>query len=106
MPIPDVTLLKPRSDFYTEVHPKASDVLLVVEVSHTTVRYDSKPKSSLYADAGIAEYWQLDVTKETLIIRTVPRDSEYRNVDILHRGETVRLYNLPEFAFSTDEIIG
>jgi hypothetical protein len=39
-PIPDISLLKPRSDFYTKAHPRPEDVLLLVEVSHTTASYD------------------------------------------------------------------
>ena len=105
-PVPDLTLLKPREDFYTSEHPLPEDVLLAVEISHTTARYDSKIKAPLYAEAGICEYWQLDVKKEILIVRTDPSGGLYRNTAVLQRGQTVRLQTLPTATFSIDEILG
>jgi Uma2 family endonuclease len=105
-PVPDVALLEPRPDFYAERHPLPSDTLLVIEVSDTTVRKDSKIKAPLYAEAGIAEYWQLDVNKEMLVVRTDPAAGEYRKVRILHRGETVVPQKLPNVSFTVDEILG
>ena len=105
-PMPDLALLEPRSDFYTEAHPSPEDVLLVVEVSDTTVRYDSTIKASLYAEAGIPEYWLLDVNKDVLVVRVDPSDGEYRSVQILHRGEAVSPRKLPSTSFTVDEILG
>ena len=105
-PMPDISLLKPRSDFYTKAHPGAEDVLLLVEVSHTTVSYDKTVKAPLYAESGAPEYWQLDVKKDVLIVRTDPQDGEYQNVRIFRRGENVTIGKLPAFSFSLDEILG
>ena len=54
-PQPDVALLRWRDDFYRSAHPTPADVLLVVEVSDTTVETDRKVKVPLYARAGIPE---------------------------------------------------
>jgi Uma2 family endonuclease len=54
-PQPDVAVLRPREDFYAEAHPKPGDVLLLIEVSDTTLRYDREVKLPLYALAGIPE---------------------------------------------------
>ena len=105
-PSPDLTLLKPREDFYTSKHPLPEDVLLAVEISHTTVRYDSKIKAPLYAEAGIREYWQLDVKKEVLVVRTQPAEGGYLRTEVLLRGQTVRLQALPAIVFSIHEILG
>ena len=105
-PMPDLALLEPRSDFYTAAHPSPEDVLLVVEVSDTTVRYDSSVKASLYAEAGIPEYWLLDVNKDVLVVRVDPVAGEYRSVQILHRGEAVSPRKLPSTSFTIDEILG
>jgi Uma2 family endonuclease len=56
-PQPDVMLLKWREDYYGGGHPKPSDVLLLIEVSDTTVDYDRNTKLSAYARAGIPEVW-------------------------------------------------
>jgi hypothetical protein len=39
-PAPDIVLLKPRSDAYKSNHPSADDVLLLVEVSDSSISYD------------------------------------------------------------------
>ncbi len=56
-PQPDIVLLRPRSDYYLKKHPRAEDVLLLIEVSDSTVRFDRKTKIPLYARHGIPEVW-------------------------------------------------
>lgn len=105
-PLPDLTLLKPRLDFYTERHPGPGDILLAVEVSDTTLKYDSDTKAALYAEFGIPEYWVLDVIQDVLIVRTSPSNGQYLKTAVFRRGETLRLQKLQETLFSTDEILG
>ena len=54
-PQPDVMLLRWRDDFYGGGHPGPADVLLLIEVSDTTVEYDRNAKLPLYAQAGIPD---------------------------------------------------
>ena len=56
-PQPDIVLLRPRSDYYLKEHPRAEDVLLLIEVSDSTARFDRKTKVPLYARYGIPEVW-------------------------------------------------
>jgi Uma2 family endonuclease len=105
-PSPDLALLKPRTDFYTEAHPAPGDVLLMVEVADTSVWYDTKVKADLYAEFKIPEYWLLDISKDIVIVRTGPADGEYRNVEIKKRGETIQPRSLPNTPFLVDEILG
>lgn len=56
-PQPDIALLRPCSDYYLKEHPRAEDVLLLIEVSDSTVRFDRKTKIPLYARYGIPEVW-------------------------------------------------
>jgi Uma2 family endonuclease len=58
-PEPDVALLRPRADFYAGGHPTPADVLLLVEVVDTSLRYERDVKVPLYARAGIPEVWLL-----------------------------------------------
>jgi Uma2 family endonuclease len=64
-PQPDAVVLAPRSDYRTR-HPTGADTLLVVEVSDSTVRYDLKVKTPLYARHGVSEVWILDLPKHRL----------------------------------------
>lgn len=56
-PQPDLVLLRPRPDYYLSRHPRAEDVLLLIEVSDSTVQFDRKTKVPLYARHGIPEVW-------------------------------------------------
>ena len=56
-PQPDLILLRPRPDYYLSGHPRAQDVLLLIEVSDSTVQFDRKTKVPLYARHGIPEVW-------------------------------------------------
>lgn len=56
-PQPDLILLRPRADYYLNEHPRAQDVLLLIEVSDSTAQFDRKTKVPLYARHGIPEVW-------------------------------------------------
>ncbi len=62
-------------------NPEPDDLRLVVEVSDSTFDYDRTVKASLYARAGIREYWIVDVRiaeAPRLLIHLEPRDGSYR----------------------------
>lgn len=61
VPQPDLALLAPRKDDYRSAHPTPADILLVIEVSDSTLRYDRDVKVPLYARHGIPEAWIVDV---------------------------------------------
>jgi Uma2 family endonuclease len=60
-PQPDIAVLKPQADFYAAAHPGPSDVLLIVEVADSTLRFDRDIKLPLYARHGIPEVWLVDI---------------------------------------------
>ena len=69
-PEPDIAILRPRADFYTTSHPGPADVLLVIEVSDTSLAYDLGTKVPLYARHGIPEVWVIDAaTRRTRVFR-------------------------------------
>src|SRR5262249_49655775 len=65
-PEPDISLLRPRADFYAAPNPKPADVLLLIEVSDATLDFDRDVKGPLYAENGILEYWIVNLTDERL----------------------------------------
>lgn len=60
-PGPDLLLLRPRPDDYRAGHPTAADVLLLVEVSDTSLAYDRGVKLPLYPRFGVPEVWIVDI---------------------------------------------
>ena len=60
-PQPDVAVVRVKPAGYRSAHPSAGDVLLLIEVSDTTLRYDLGVKARFYATHGIPEYWVVDL---------------------------------------------
>jgi Uma2 family endonuclease len=69
-PEPDVSVVRGSPRDYRDAHP--SSPLLVVEVTDTTLAYDCDQKGSLYARAGLEDYWGLNLGRRRL---EVYRDS-------------------------------
>lgn len=105
-PQPDITVLKPQSDFYENALPTASDVLLIVEVSDTTTLYDRNVKLPLYARAGIPVALLVNLPRATVEVHTEPKNGKYRKVKHLKRGEVLRVAGLTKLKLKVEEIIG
>ncbi|MGB3849750.1 MAG: Uma2 family endonuclease [Tunicatimonas sp.] len=88
-PEPDITLLKPDPDFYATQAAQPEDVLLVIEVAHTTWGTDYEIKRPLYASAGIPELWLVNVNKHEIEVHRTPAPGTYKNISILQSGDTV-----------------
>jgi len=105
-PEPDIALLKPREDFYTKSHPTPSDVLLLIEVSDSTVEHDRETKKTLYAEAGIAEFWLINLKNKTIEVYTQPKNSSYYSARILESGETIESAAIENLTLTVEEILG
>jgi Uma2 family endonuclease len=65
-PEPDFAIVKNREDDYISSHPTPDDVLLLMEVSDSTLTYDQETKLSLYAQANISHYWIFNLLESWL----------------------------------------
>jgi Uma2 family endonuclease len=105
-PQPDVALLRPRPDFYAEGHPLPEDVLLVVEVAHSTLGYDRGVKLPLYAAAGVAEVWIVNLDEDLVEVHSDPAGSRYRAGAKARRGDVVRPTLVPAVELSAVDVLG
>jgi Uma2 family endonuclease len=80
-PQPDLALLQPRDDFYRAHHPRAEDVLLIIEVAATSLRFDRERKLPLYARYEIPEMWLVDLHGKRLVRYRAPQQGAYTLVD-------------------------
>lgn len=103
---PDVALLRLRDDLYATSHPHAADVHLLVEVSDTTLAYDRGVKLALYAKAGVAEVWVVNLPEE--VIETYKRleGGRYQDAREARRGELIALEIVPGLALRVNDILG
>jgi Uma2 family endonuclease len=99
-------LLRPRADFYTQSHPEAHDVYLVIEVADTSLEGDRDVKFPIYARAGVSEAWLLDVSAERLEVYRQPTADGYQEVRLLQRGEPVAPQVFPDLALTVDDLLG
>lgn len=105
-PQPDLTLLRPRADFYTTAHPGAADVLLVVEVADSSARPDRRVKIPLYARAGIREVWLVDVTTRRVELYRHPSAGGYREVRAAGDDEVFSPEAFPDLRLTPRDLLG
>jgi Uma2 family endonuclease len=105
-PEPDVALLLPRADFYASGKPGPADVLLLIEVADTTLEFDRDVKRPLYAEAGVVEYWILNLNDDCLEVHRQPQaDGSYRDVQTLRRGGQATVAALPGVVLAVDDVL-
>ena len=88
-PQPDIALLRYREDFYRHTRPGPEDILLLVEISDTTLRYDREVKLPLYARHGIPEVWIVDLEHQRLEIYRHPAGESYQEKLYANRDEPI-----------------
>lgn len=103
-PEPDVVLAD-LTKYDGKRHPRPAEVLLVVEVSDTTVKYDRDRKLPLYAEAEIPEVWIINLPNEIIEVHKKPNVGLYQTVEIYKRDETFKTNALPDFSLSVDDVL-
>ena len=105
-PEPDLMLLVPRDDEYSTSNPQPSDVLLVVEVSDTSLDYDRDVKGPLYAENAIVEFWIVNLVEDCVEVHRDPRpDGTYATIRKALPGESITLALLPTVSLDVAEIL-
>lgn len=90
-PEPDVAIVKGTARDYALAHPKTA--VLILEVADTSLDYDRTTKASLYAKAGIPEYWVLNLQDYRIEVFRKPAPMEKQPFGYGYRS--LRIY-LPE----------
>ena len=101
-PQPDIAWVTLRR--YADRRPLPEEVSLLVEVADTSLEFDTTVKAALYAAAGIADYWVVDLVSRAVIVFREPRSGGYESRST-HRGDQlVRPLAQPEAALSPAEL--
>lgn len=86
-PEPDIAIVKPPGDLYkTERHPCVSDIFWVIEYAETSLEKDLKLKSKIYAEAGIFEYWVINLKTRELVVFRNPVGNAYQSKKAMTSG--------------------
>jgi Uma2 family endonuclease len=105
-PQPDITVLRPPFESYDTRLPKAPDVLMVVEVSDSSLRYDRDIKVPLFAAAGCPEVWIEDLQNDLIFVYRDPSGKAYKTTRTFHRGDTLSPIAFPDKTFAVDDLLG
>jgi len=99
-PEPDVAVV-PLGDYEAE-HPGTA--LLIIEVADTTLKKD-RAKATVYASAGIGEYWIVNLVARTVEVYSSPSGGRYDEVRSLRIGDVLQPAALPDVAIAVAAIL-
>jgi Uma2 family endonuclease len=100
-PEPDVAVYPPRR--FGRGHPDRA--FLVIEVSDSSLRTDRGLKSEIYAEAGVPEYWIVDLAHDVVEVRTAPADGHYTRTVTYGRAQRIALTAFPDVEPTTDDFL-
>jgi Uma2 family endonuclease len=89
VPQPDIVVAKGDWREYRLRKPAPTDIELVVEIADTTLASDRSVKMALYAEAGIMEYWIVNLVEDQVEVYREPLDARYAVSLVLRPGETI-----------------
>ena len=97
-PEPDIVIARLRADDYVDSHPSAADIILIIEVADSTIKFDREIKAAIYAAAGVSEYWIFNLLDDRLEIYRQPEGSIYTSIQIVTPPQSVNLSQFSEIA--------
>ncbi|BAZ19994.1 hypothetical protein NIES4073_08670 [Kalymmatonema gypsitolerans NIES-4073] len=108
-PEPDFVIVKNQEDDYLSAHPIPSDVLLLIEISDSSLKYDQEVKLPIYAEAGISDYWIFNLVNNCLECYSEPyQDLQgnfgYRSKFIFLLNESVNLPFFPDLSLNLSKV--
>ena len=109
-PEPDVAVVAGSVRDYREAHPQSA--LLVVEVADTTLAYDRDRKGSLYARAGVPEYWIVNLVearierhRDPMVMPQARFGWHYKTVDHFGPGDSITPLSLPSRSIAVADLL-
>jgi Uma2 family endonuclease len=108
-PEPDFVIARKRADNYLSAHPNPADILLVIEIADSTLKYDREVKVPLYAEAGISDYWLFNLVENHLEAYSEPYQElqgsfGYSMKRIVLPNQAIALPFLPELSLDLSQV--
>ena len=102
-PEPDIAILRTPDTIYQTRHPFPADIFWLIEIANRTLVKDLGVKRDLYAQAGISEYWVMNLQAAELVVFREPIGSEYRSEICLSSG-TISPLAFPEVSLDISQL--
>jgi len=105
-PQPDIAVLRPGADDLGAPTPRASEVLLLIEVADSTLYDDRNEKAPLYAASGVPEYWILNLADQVFELHRKPEADRYLEVRKVGPGANLDVVMLPDVRLAVATLLG
>ncbi|MBC8138877.1 MAG: Uma2 family endonuclease [Fibrella sp.] len=99
-----ITLLNKPGIQITTKEPHPEDILLLIEVSDTTLDYDLVMKSGVYARAGVPQYLVIDINGRVVYDHRLTESGNYQR-DMREPGGSVTLVAAPHLPLTVDDLL-
>jgi Uma2 family endonuclease len=96
VPQPDIVWARGRD--YSLGRPLAADILLIIEISDSSLDYDRGAKANMFAAAGIADYWVVNIPDRCVEVLRQPKGRRYRSHDVFTVPDKIRPLAFPKLA--------
>ena len=103
---PDLVVARAAADRYRSHNPSAEEVLLVIEVADSTLRFDSHVKLPLYASASVPEVWIVNLVSRAVEVFREPSEAGYGESRTIKRGESISPASFPGLSIAVSDILG
>jgi Uma2 family endonuclease len=104
-PEPDIALVMAGELRYLDHHPRPEEIYLILEVADTTLRIDTGLKAQSYAEAGITDYWVLDLKNKQLRVFRKPKVTGYQSILTLPITAQISPLQFPEINIAISEFL-
>ena len=109
-PDPDLVISNESGADFEERHPYPAEVLLLMEVANTSLSDDRTHKGTIYAKAGIPDYWIWNLVDNSLEVYRDPHlsatgDALFQTKSTFQRGESVAPLAFPDFEVEVDDVL-
>ncbi len=101
-PEPDVLWLRPKR--YGRMRPTTADVMLLIEVSDSSLSDDLREKADLYSESGVEEYWVVDIPNQRIHVMSDIQLGRYRRIEIRVPPATLSPRCKPEAVLNIAEL--
>ncbi|MBW4475559.1 MAG: Uma2 family endonuclease [Tolypothrix brevis GSE-NOS-MK-07-07A] len=103
-PEPDVAIVQRLGRDYREHHPYPENIFWLIEYANSSLEKDLEIKSKIYAEAGIPEYWVVNLKKLHLVVFREPLEGDYATKLTLTAG-IIQPLAFPDVSVSVEQII-
>lgn len=103
-PAPDLFWV--RAQRYLNAHPGPEDILLLVEVGDSSLDYDLSEKGGLYSQAGVGEYWVVDIDSTCVHVFRQPSSAGYDVAEKFYIGDELIPLAVPAACLSLEKLFG